>query len=647
MRELTLATALVAFFSGPFLCQAQVAKDSGGPSELTTVAPIPVGASRLFASPVKLAGKVALIDGEPVPAATVWVSTFDSPAQHLAEVKTDPDGAFSLQFASLVRPPVPPLLFVGTSQPHFSSAGELVDFHVAREGGSNIILLLRKSGYSFEEPNLELIDGWILPRLARFQACDENLRANCKAFRSALEQYRKHPSDWETVVQVLQVARVTNIPEAQLLAAVVMMRVGSWSEAERLLSQDSYAKSAADERSFLQGVRWNFLRRPTEATRALRQTLRNNPRDPLVHLELGRAAVLAEDWAAALRWLNLPLRHRDLGGYARCLRVRSLKERGETERAFEEAMVLTAKMGKKPMPLGVQELVQDTMRPFEEEEEEIVPLTSVISQPVSELERSVPSLAGMKADSGPLPGGMDELLKQVGVNVERFFNDVSSTLATEEVRMAALDSRGRPRFARSEQFSYRFTRHFFKGQPVLEESRDPLTKHMAPQPINPNFMLTSGFASSLILFHPSMQPGVSYRLLGRQQQRDGPAYVVGFAQRPGVSRPLGSFQNHGDGNAVTFYVQGIAWISADRHQVMRLRTDLLEPIPEVRLNRETCEISYVPYRFSNAPEIFMLPGRVTVSVGWGRKRLRNEHLFLEYHLFASTSRIIPELSGLE
>ena len=144
-------------------------------------------------------------------------------------------------------------------------------------------------------------------------------------------------------------------------------------------------------------------------------------------------------------------------------------------------------------------------------------------------------------------------------------------------------------------------------------------------------MATSGFVTSLIILHPESQAQTSYRFLGSQPLAGQLMYVIGFAQKPEMSTPLGRFILS-QGSVTSLYLQGIAWISAD-HRVLRLRTDLLHPIPKISLSRETSEIDYRPYHFLSSPTTFLLPNRVTVSVEWGRKRLRNEHTLSKFQLF--------------
>ena len=144
-------------------------------------------------------------------------------------------------------------------------------------------------------------------------------------------------------------------------------------------------------------------------------------------------------------------------------------------------------------------------------------------------------------------------------------------------------------------------------------------------------MVTSGFVGSLMILHPEFRAQTNYRFLGSQPLGGKLTYVVGFAQKPESSVPMGRFIE-GLGNITSVHLQGIAWISPDC-RVLRLRTDLLHPVPKISLSRQTSEIDYRPYHFLSSPITLLLPSRVTVSVEWGRKRLRNEHILSKFRLF--------------
>jgi tetratricopeptide (TPR) repeat protein len=216
--------------------------------------------------------------------------------------------------------------------------------------------------------------------------------------------------------------------------------------------------------------------------------------------------------------------------------------------------------------------------------------------------------------------------------VEETLRGFSNTISSELIRQTQLAGNGKPRTARSLECSYIFVHRNVNGHTQIDEYRGNKEGHsLSPGKTEGGFMVTSGFVSTLMIFHAEFQSQTTYRFLGSQSLAGQPTYVVGFAQKPESPKPLGRFVL-ALGSVTPLYLQGIAWISPD-HRVMRLRTDLLHPVSRISLTRETSEIDYRPYHFLSSPATFFLPNRVTVSVEWGRKRLRNEHIFSKFQLF--------------
>jgi tetratricopeptide (TPR) repeat protein len=448
--------------------------------------------------------------------------------------------------------------------------------------------------------------------------------------QATLAQFRKQPMEWVTLGQILEARRQADLPEFRLLAALALMRMGSWQGAGRVLASNAPAASISEEELLLRGVRWNFLRRPEEARRELEQARAIDPRSALIELELGRAAVQAEDWSAAAEELDLPLRQRSLAPYAHYLRARAMIALGDFEGASLEAGILAKDLRRKRLPPNVQSFVNDLQRRLQERS--IKPLENVMIQPIGELKQAASELKDLDPSSSPPPGGLEEFLKRVGLKVEETFRDFSNTAASEVIRQTQLDRTGKPRTARSMECNYIFVHRMENGHAEMEELRG----NREGQPLSPGkteggFMVTSGFVSGLMILHPEFQAQTSYRFLGTQPLAGQSMYVIGFAQRPENSNPMGRFIL-AQGNVTSLYLQGIAWITSD-HQVLRLRTDLLHPVPKISLSRETSEVDYRPYHFLSSPTTFLLPYRVTVSVEWGRKRLRNEHIFSKFQLF--------------
>ena len=144
-------------------------------------------------------------------------------------------------------------------------------------------------------------------------------------------------------------------------------------------------------------------------------------------------------------------------------------------------------------------------------------------------------------------------------------------------------------------------------------------------------MLTAGFASASLLFHPTYQSKAAFRYLGRQKVDGRDTYVIAFAQQPGKARFTGGFKS--GGISMPTFSQGLVWVDSESYEIARLRTDLLMPLSEVNLERETTEIAFGEVHFKGMAEGFWLPQQVTVTVDWNGKHLRNEHRYSDFKLF--------------
>jgi hypothetical protein len=106
---------------------------------------------------------------------------------------------------------------------------------------------------------------------------------------------------------------------------------------------------------------------------------------------------------------------------------------------------------------------------------------------------------------------------------------------------------------------------------------------------------------------------------------------VGFAQLPAKAKMFERFNT--PGSTVLVLHQGVAWVDPSDSRIVRLRTDLLQPIPKVRLLRETTEIHYAMVSFKGVPAPVSLPADVAVTVQWKGRTFRNMHEYGDFKLF--------------
>lgn len=181
---------------------------------------------------------------------------------------------------------------------------------------------------------------------------------------------------------------------------------------------------------------------------------------------------------------------------------------------------------------------------------------------------------------------------------------------------------------------------------ALEEYRTTLSD-TAPD-LSSRYFLTSGFASSSMYLHPRYRAGAAFRHIGREA-KGRRLQILAFAQKPETAELITSFHLV-EGTAVIL-VQGLAWVDPESYQILRMRTDLLVPRPDIRLDRQTTEIEFGEVRFEQVARRLRLPRKVVVTVDWQQTVYRNQHSYSDFSLLADEMRkenkqpVLPKRGG--
>jgi len=224
---------------------------------------------------------------------------------------------------------------------------------------------------------------------------------------------------------------------------------------------------------------------------------------------------------------------------------------------------------------------------------------------------------------------LDSLLANAGERVAAFFHDFPNTVSREQVRRERLGNDGRVIDSVTQSFNYSVSLDKI-GNP--EESRTGSGgRTIPPERMSVASFLTSGFASLPIYFHPSHQFGSRFRYLGRELAAPR-AYVIAFAQKPGIADVVGTFSTTDIPIPIQAQLlyQGFAWVDPKTYQIVRMRTDLLAPRNDALLARATSEVWFGEVRFKSIPETFWLPQEVVVTLETYGRLFRNSHRYSDY-----------------
>ena len=262
----------------------------------------------------------------------------------------------------------------------------------------------------------------------------------------------------------------------------------------------------------------------------------------------------------------------------------------------------------------------------------------MLDYPLQKLLKAAPELQGLEPSAG-----QDELasiLDKTGKVCEDLMERMPNLISREEVTQEKLRASGRVMDHRQRKFDYMILVHHGDASVTLSEYRTgPHGSPAQAYGAGEGYMLTQNFASQWLHFSPQNQPEARFRYLGQQTDSGLKCYVMAFAQKPGFATIIGRLIE--EGRSVCLLYQGIAWIDEASFRIVRLRTDLLAPRPEIGLERQTTELHFGMVRLRQTASPLWLPAQVVVTADRNNQHFRNIHRYSDYRLFKVESKILP------
>ncbi len=586
-----------------------------------------------------VAGRVMNLEGDVIRDASVQISPLA--AGEFRYFKTDASGDFQT-FYRLARGSIPDFkVWLTVKKSGFQTAHELIDY-ADFAGPVRLPITLRPDEQDTDVlPQQDLV-AHLLPELKSVGTAQGLAAKSEKQYAKGVQEFagKRRPeralNDFQEVVR-----RNPGCAKCLTMLALAELDSGDWDSAAR--NMNAAAQMTLKDKAvgstgalLLGGVMESWMHKPQEATNFLARADQLDPGDPLVLQEIGRAQLQLQQFEMADAYLERALKA-GAGPEARLLRVRALL--GEDDLQTASLEMKRYLNGRKPKTFPVQ--VRRIWAMVQNGEE----IRKIYSGPEKSRHgrRAVERVDYLDYSAAQLPGlepakdqsQLKSILAAVGKNVASLFHDFQNSTSVEEIHQEKIGRKGNVSSSLEHKFHYLCLLPSDASVPGFTEYRKSIDQvEGQPGGLDQGYMLTSGFASAALVFHPVFQAGSKFRYLGKQMIDGRETYVVAFAQIPAKAELRGRFKS-GNKSAPTFQ-QGLAWIDTQNDQILRLRTDLLRPLPELRLSEETTQIDFQDVHFKKIAEGFWLPRNVTVTVDWRGKKLRNLHQYSDYRLFNVT-----------
>ena len=585
-----------------------------------------------------LTGTVVTVQGDPINGARVRVQVpMLSSVEGLRELITNLRGEFSTEYSLAADAVQDSRVELTVTMNGFREAHRLVDSEGTTGGLSALEITLQAEN---EDPDLlpqaDLISG-LAPALKSLVSSDELSPAN--DYARGVEEFldRKRPDR-----ALPYLSRVVK-RKAACVACRTMRGLAEleWSDWDGALSDFTEAteqgrkdpQRGRPEPAVALGVMESWRHQPERAAGYLAAALKYAPDHALALQEIGRAELQLRRWDAANQHLARALA---LGASpeARLLHVEALLGAGKAADAEREVTRYLNGREVRTMPVRVR-ILWTKVQNQKKAEATYGGVKTEVDASIDDLRRAAPELKGVEFD--PDQKLLEPILTAVGKNVQEFFRNFPNTSSLEQIHQRKLRGHGKGATEQSQKFQYLCVAPAEAWGPGFDEYRADLSG-VAAQPggLTDGFMLTAGFASTSLIFHPTYQPESTFRYLGRQKVNGRDTHVVAFAQHPSQAHVYTLFKDGKRDTAV--YVQGFAWVDSQSYQILRLHTEMMKPLPEVELRRQTTDIDFSEVHFKSISEAFWLPHEVAVTVDWRGRVLRNDHEYSDFKVFNVDSK---------
>jgi hypothetical protein len=222
-----------------------------------------------------------------------------------------------------------------------------------------------------------------------------------------------------------------------------------------------------------------------------------------------------------------------------------------------------------------------------------------------------------------------EVLTRTGTSVQRFWTQLSSVNCTESVRQEKLGESGKIQYARDSVFDYLILMDLQGEEISIEESR--LLQKEAGKSSNLPLLLTTGFSTLQLVFHPYYQASFEFKMLDEVTVNGARLLKIEFHHIHGM-RSTSAVRLRGQNYPLD--LSGTAWIDPVTGVVHRIIAGLETPMEDLNLRSLKTEVTYAPQKFTTDNMAQWLPVEATIDVETGRQHWRNMHRFANYRRFS-------------
>lgn len=232
------------------------------------------------------------------------------------------------------------------------------------------------------------------------------------------------------------------------------------------------------------------------------------------------------------------------------------------------------------------------------------------------------SLATAQAQTPP------DVIALARQNVATFIDLFSEVKCTELVSQEKLTPKGKVEYREQSRYDYLVIADSSDNDLSLQESR--LEEQGAQHKKNVSLLVTNGFATLLLVFHPYYQESFEFSAPEEELVNGQRLMKVKFRHVPGKRTPSVLVLR---GREYPLAMMGTAWIEPTTGRVVRMNSDLQDNMTDIGLRTLHSDVTYAPMHFRDMKTPPWLPASASIEVETAKQHWRNTHEFSNYQHF--------------
>jgi hypothetical protein len=223
--------------------------------------------------------------------------------------------------------------------------------------------------------------------------------------------------------------------------------------------------------------------------------------------------------------------------------------------------------------------------------------------------------------------------------VQDYFEKFSDLACKESLTQYILNGSGHALYRENSAYDYQFQASNASGSLKFNETRD--VRNPAFRDPGRTLLITSGFASLLLVAHPLYEASYVFEP-GGSEAIEGVSYaMVRFAPVPGASSPA-SIRLRGKNYPLP--MSGTLWIDPQTGAIVKLEARVDSSLSDLGLAGLRSEVHYRPHTFHDPEQSIWVAESAVIEVDTPRQHWRNQHKFTDYKRF--TVNVKEEIGNL-